>query len=130
MKTLIRIAALSVIGIGMFGCSPSARDQYGDAGKDVGDATKKTGEAIATDAKNTEFAANNTLMTTKVTSALKSATGLNTADINVDTDTKAKTITLNGSVPTDAQKNQAETVARGIAGSELTVVNNLMTSGK
>lgn len=130
MKKLTLMAIAAAIGIGIFGCSPAARDQYNDAGQDVGNATTKTGEAMATDAGNAKAAADNTLMTSKVTSALQSASGLVTKDINVDTDSKAKTITLNGSVPTDTNKNQAETVAKGIAGSELTVVNNLMITGK
>lgn len=130
MRKLTMMAVTAAIGVGIFGCSPAARDQYSDAGKDVSKATTKTGQAIATDAANAKVAADNALMTTKVTSALQSASGLVTKDINVDSDTKTKTITLNGTVPTDGQKNQAETVAKGIGGSEFTVVNNLKIAGQ
>lgn len=113
----------------IIGCSKEARDQYGDAGKDVGDAAQKTGDAVVKDTENTKIAAENTLLTSKVTSALSSASGLVTKDINVDSDTKVGTITLNGSVPEEKQREQAETIAKGIAGTEFKVINNLKIVG-
>lgn len=130
MKQLSLMAVLATIGIMLVGCSPEARDQYSNAGNDVGEATKKTGDAIVTDAENTKIAADNALKTASVKSALQAADGLDTKDINVDSDTKKMTVTLNGSVPSAAQKSQAEAVAKGIAGADFKVVNNLKTSGK
>jgi osmotically-inducible protein OsmY len=122
----VTLGAISLIIASMIiGCSKEARDQYGSAGEDASKAAKKTGEAISTDAENAKVSADNTLESSKVKSALNSAAGLETKGINVDSDTKAKTITLSGSVPDEKQKAQAETVASGIAGSEFKVVNNL-----
>jgi osmotically-inducible protein OsmY len=123
------MALTAVVSLVIIGCSQQARDQYGEAGQDASKAAKQTGQAAVTDAANTKTAADNTLETTKVTGALNSAAGLETKNINVDSDTKAGTITLNGSVPDEKQKEQAETVARGIAGSEFKVMNNLKVPG-
>lgn len=124
-KAIKRLALPVAIGFVISGCSPAARDQYSEAGQDAGDAAKQTGRAAATDAENAKQAADNTLQTSKVMSALNSASGLKAGDINVDTDTRAGTITLNGSVPDRKQRDQAVTVAEGMAGSEFKVVNNL-----
>lgn len=105
-------------GLLISGCSREARDQYAAAGE-------RAGKAIATDAEKSKTAADNALETAKVKSALNSAAGLETKNIDVDSDTKVRTITLNGSVPDGKQKVQAETVAKGIAGGEFRVVNKL-----
>lgn len=152
MKALNITALALAIGFSIVGCSQAARDQYGAAGQDASQATKETGQAIATDAKktgeaateaataagtemknaaaNTKAASDNALETAKVKSALDTAAGLDTKNLDVDTDTVAKTITLKGSVPDDKQKAQAETVAKGIAGAEFKVVNNLTVGAK
>ncbi|HVT12004.1 MAG TPA: BON domain-containing protein [Fimbriimonadaceae bacterium] len=148
MRALAMTAAAVVLGISLFGCSQQARDEYGAAGKEASQATQDTGKAIATDAKktgeaaaktaeaagteikntaaNTKEAGNNALETSKVKSALDTAAGLDTQHIDVDTDTSAKTITLKGSVPDEKQKKQAETVAKGIAGNDFTVIDKLV----
>lgn len=125
MRRLKGIALPLVLGAMIAGCSPEARDQYSGAGQDVGNAAQKTGQAVATDAEKTKAVADNTIEASKIKSALTSASGLETKDINVECDIKAGTITLNGSVPDEKQKTQAETVAKGIGGSEFKVSNNL-----
>lgn len=151
-KMSLAALAVAVMGFSLVGCSQEAREQYSEAGQHASQATKDTGKAISTDAEktgaaaakevqaagtevknaaeNSKAVADNGLETTKVKSALDTASGLDTKDINVDTDTKAKTITISGSVPDDKQKSQAETVAKGIAGTEFKVINNLKVAGK
>ena len=127
----LTLAALSlVVSCMIIGCSKEAQDQYRSAGEDAGSAAKKTGQAMATDADKAKIEADNALEATKVKSALASASGLEARDISVECDTPSKTITLKGTVPDAQQKEQAETVARGIAGSEFTVLSKLEVASK
>ena len=70
------------------------------------------------------------MLTSKVKSALGSAAGLETKGIDVDSDTLLKTITLKGTVSDGKQKAQAETVTKGIAGTEFKVKNEIKIAGK
>jgi hyperosmotically inducible periplasmic protein len=118
------------VAISVVGCSSEARDQYTNAGNDVGNAAADTTEAIVTDAQKTKFAADNALKTSSVKSSMQAAEGLDTSNLNVDSDTENKTITLNGTVPDAAQLKQADQIANGIAGKEFRVVNNLKVAPK
>jgi len=131
------LATMAVVG----GCSREAKEDLGTAGNAAGTAVQKTGEAVATDANKTGQAvkqgaenaaeaagdvaqnAADATMTPKVKNALLSASGLETRDINVETSNK--TVTLKGSVPDAKQKAQAEQIAKGVAGTEFKVVNQL-----
>lgn len=125
MQKLTIILALAVFGIGLGGCSPEARDSYGEAGKDLSEAGKKTGDGLATDAKETKIAMDNGLLTGKVKSALQTAQGLDSTSIDVDSNTKIRVITLNGSVPTEDQRDRAVSLAKGVGGPEYSVLNQL-----
>jgi len=147
---LINFALASVLGAALLGgCTPEARDKYDSAGDSAAAAASKTGDAMATDAKKTGEAAaataenaaeaakdaadnaakatDNAAMTGKVKNALISAADLEAAGINVDT--VDKTIVLKGSVPSEKQKSQAATIAKGIAGTDYKVDNQLTVSG-
>jgi len=141
--TLLSIGAIAALLLA--GCSQEAKSDMAAAGDAASTAASKTGEAVATDASKAGQAVENTAeagaeavkdtaqnaadaaMTPKVKQALLTASGLETKDINVET--KDKTITLVGSVPDAKQKTQAETVAKGVGGTEFKVVNNLTVSG-
>ncbi|AIE87512.1 BON domain-containing protein [Fimbriimonas ginsengisoli] len=147
MRNTILITALAaVMGLGVLsGCTPEAREKYDSAGESAADATKKTGDAVATDAAktgqaveksaeaagqavknaadNTAKAVDNSATTGSVKSALLTAKGLKTNNLNVDT--IGNKIVLRGSVPDEAQKKQAENIALGIAGKQFTVENQL-----
>ena len=117
-------------GLLLVGCSQSAKDEYKGAGEAAGDATSHVSKAVADDTEQAKISADNTLLTSKVKSALGSAAGLETKGIDVDSDTLLKTITLKGTVPDGKQKAQAETVTTGMAGTEFKVVNKLTIVGK
>lgn len=141
--TLLFTGILAALVLG--GCTPEAREKYDQAGDSVGAAAQKTADAASTDAKETgkavekagavaEKAAKDTAenvadatMTPKVKQALLGASGLETKDINVET--ANNTITLKGSVPNAKQKEQAGTIAKGIAGTQYKVDNQLTVSG-
>ena len=142
--TLLSIGAIAALLLA--GCSQQAKEDLSQAGDSASNAAKHTGDAVATDTKKageavseagtaaveaTKDAAANVedaTMTPKVKTALLNAAGLETKDINVETANNM--ITLKGSVPDEKQKKQAETVAKGVAGSEYKVTNDLMIQGK
>jgi osmotically-inducible protein OsmY len=131
--TLAGLAAV-LMGIGVMGCTPQARDDYSEAGQKAQMATEKTGEAISTDAKatgqavkdaaeETKQAADNSMMTGQVRVALSGAHDLKIDDLNVDTvDDK---IVLKGTVHSDAEKDRAGEIARGMAGNDFKIDNQL-----
>ena len=142
--TLLSIGAIAALLLA--GCSQQAKEDLSQAGDSASNAAKHTGDAVATDTKKAGEAVTNTAeagveavkdtaenaadatMTPKVKTALLNAAGLEAKDINVET--ANNTITLKGSVPDAKQKTQAETVTKGIAGTEFKVVNELMVQGK
>lgn len=130
----MRITTYIALGVAMgavvCGCSSEAKDQYQDAGKSLSRATEATGDAIAADAKGAKKSADEALESGKVKTALDSASGLDTSKIQVHTDMGTKKISLDGSVTTGAQKNQANSVAKGIAGTEFKLVDNLVVAAK
>jgi hyperosmotically inducible periplasmic protein len=68
----------------------------------------------------------NALLTGKVKAALAADVGLKTW--NIDVDSAGTTVTLNGMVDTEATRQRAESVARGVDG-VATVKNNLKVKG-
>ena len=81
-------------------------------------AANKTGNAIEGGAK-----------TIDVKAALMANTSVDADDINVDTNEAAKTVTLRGSVTTEAQKTSAEAIAKQNA-TGYTVKNELVIKPK
>lgn len=88
--------------------------------KDAENAADKTAEATAGAGAATGAA----LETADVKTALMADTRVDASNINVDTNKDAKTVTLNGTVPTDAQKTIAGEIATAKAAG-YTVTNNL-----
>jgi osmotically-inducible protein OsmY len=68
----------------------------------------------------------NAMLTGKVKAALAADVGLKTW--NIDVDSAGTTVTLNGMVDSEATKQRAESVARGVNG-VATVKNNLKVKG-
>jgi osmotically-inducible protein OsmY len=127
------IAAL--MALALTGCTPQARQEYGQAGDNLGAAAKKTGDAAATDAKvsgevikdaaaESKKAADNSVMTGQVRAAITAAHDLKIKDLNVDT--VGNKIILKGTVADDRSKKQAEDIATGQAGKDYTVDNQLV----
>ena len=109
-------------------CSNTAKGVEKDAEK-AGDqaaaATDKAGDATANavqDAKTTVGAA---METADVKTALLADTRLKATGINVDTNKDTKTVTLNGTVPSDSDRVLAVEIAKSKA-PDYRVVNNLI----
>lgn len=82
-------------------------DAAKDAGNAASDAAKATGDAVMNGGK----AADAAVETMDVKTALTADTRVDASNINVDSDHVAKTVTLKGRVPTQAQKTLAGEIA-------------------
>jgi len=91
------------------------------AKEDTKNAAEATSEAAASAGASMDAAAE----TADVKMALMADTTIDASDVNVDTNKDTKTVTLNGSVKSEAQRARAEVVAREKAPGH-TVVNNLI----
>ena len=147
LKDSTAIVAGVVLGLGLVGCTEESKSKYDAAGQEISKAAKDTGQALESDAKvagkdikqaadsagvklkvaadKTKEASDNAVESTKVKTALNSASGLQAKDISVTTDNKAKTVTLGGTVPDSKQKAQALSIAKGIVGTEYKLADNL-----
>jgi len=83
-----------------------------------------TAKGVETDAAAAGTAVKGAAETVDVKTALMSDATVDASSINVDTDAKAKRVVLRGSVPTPAQKAEAEKIAKQEAPG-YTVVNQL-----
>lgn len=128
------VAALGAAAL-IAGCTPQAREQYGQAGQNASQAAKDAGQGVATDARaagqaaadaadETKDAAANSMMTGQVRVALTNAHNLHVTDLNVDT--LDKKIILKGVAATQEDKEQAEQLAQATAGGDYTIENQLM----
>ncbi len=102
----------------------------------IATACGKTAEGVKEDSKNAAEATSEAAtkagasvdaaaQTADVKMALMADTTIDASDVNVDTSNDTKTVTLNGSVKSEAQKSRAETLARERAPG-YTIVNNLI----
>ena len=115
MKTVTLLSAIALFTIAT-GCGNTADGVK----KDADNAAEKTEQAA--DAADTKM--EGALQTGEVKTALLADTRVGATDINVDTNEVTKTVTLNGSVKTEAEKQLAGEVATSKA-TGYTVVNNL-----
>ena len=111
-------------------CSNTAKGVEKDADK-MGDkaaaATDRAADATASGAAAAGSGMGAAMETADVKTALLADTRISATGINVDTNNDKKTVTLNGTVPSMAQKGIAEEIAKAKA-PEYTVVNNLTVS--
>jgi osmotically-inducible protein OsmY len=144
MKTKLLIATLGIAAI-VGGCTQQGRDEYSQAAQTSGRAAEQIGKAAKTDADATGKSLdrmaksadkhmsadtatarrklNNVEVTAEVNSSLSAAKGLDASQIKVSTSNGV--ITLTGSVPSDTQREQADDVAKGIAGTKYQVEDQI-----
>jgi osmotically-inducible protein OsmY/predicted small secreted protein len=95
-----------------------------DFGNDAAKAADRTGAAAAEAGEEFAERATAAWETVDVKGALMADASVDATRIDVDTNYETKTVTLNGSVPTETERNMAEVIATGRADG-YTVVNNL-----
>lgn len=104
-------------------------DQAEKAGEKIGEAARDAGQAIKEGAKDVASEIDAKKQTVDVKTALMADKSVDASHIDVDTDADTKTVTLKGSVPSQAQKAKADQIAREKAAG-FRVVNQLTVSGK
>lgn len=104
------------------GTAGSASDKAGDAAEKIGEAAKATGAAAAQAVQD----ATPVVADAGITAAVKTRllADPDVAGLRIDVDTKAKVVTLTGTVRTAAQVAEAEKIAKETSG-VARVVNNL-----
>lgn len=100
-------------------------EKANEVGNTVAEGAKAVGEEIKEGAKEVGSEVGATKQTVDVKAALMVDKSIDASHIDVDSDAGTKTVTLKGTVPTDAQKAAAERVAREKA--EGYKVRNLLT---
>ena len=104
-------------------------DQAGDAADKVGAAAKDAGHAIKEGAEKVASEVEAGKQTVDVKAALMADKSVDASHIDVDTDATTKTVTLKGSVPTQAQKVAADRIAHDKA-EGYRIVNQLTVSSR
>ena len=125
------------------GCSQETQDQISNGqeqAKAAQQVTEKAGEAakaaqdagqkIKAGVDKAQVATESAVESGKVKSALGFASGLDTSNIDVSTDLPSMTIKVTGTVPTDKQLDQANTLVKAIAGDEYKVDSGLTVKAK
>lgn len=111
-RTMAVLAAFSILGACKNTAEGAKKDAEMAADKSA-EAAAKTGDAVA-----------GATETGQVKTAIMADTRVDAGDINVDTDEAKKTVTLRGTVKTDAERVIAGEIAMAKA-TGYTVVNNL-----
>lgn len=101
-----------------------AKDKAREIGNDAAKAVNRVGGAAAEASEELAERASAAWESLDVKGALMAETSVDATRIDVDTDYKTKTVTLNGYVPTETERNMAEVIAKARAES-WTVVNNI-----
>jgi osmotically-inducible protein OsmY len=107
----------------------AAADTLRDLGNDAAKAANRAGEVAAEAGEELAERASAAWETVDVKGALMADASVDATRIDVDTNYETKTVTLNGFVPTETERNMAEVIAKGRADG-YTVVNNLQLKPK
>jgi len=108
-------------------CSNTAKGVEKDtekAGDQAAAAGERAADATASAAQETQATVGAAMETADVKTALLADTRLKASGINVDTNKEARTVTLNGTVPSDSDRVLAVEIAKSKA-PDYRVVNNL-----
>jgi hyperosmotically inducible protein len=126
MKHIKTVGIAAILALAT-ACSNTAKGVERDAenaGDKVEAATDRAADATASTAASASTGVGAAMQTGDVKTALLADSRISANDINVDSNGDLKTITLNGTVPTEAQKKITEEIAKAKA-NEWSVVNNL-----
>jgi len=127
MKTLDNFKLLGmaiILAAGLAACDkqPGPAESAGkmidqsaaDAGKKLGETADKVGDKMSAQGEKTAAAIDDATITTKVKAAILAESGLKTLQISVET--VDGIVTLSGSVDTQANGEQAKTLANAVSG--------------
>lgn len=104
--------AMVILGLGIVGCSPEAKQAADNAGDKVAEGTEKAGNA-----------AENALTTGKIRTAIETASDVKIDGLNVDT--YDKKVVLKGKALDEKSKATAEKIAKTQVGNDYSVANEI-----
>jgi len=122
--TVIAASACDTTRDDVGGAADTAGDRARDAGDATRDAARGAGDAIERGAESVGGTASAATTTASIKSALLADQSIAGMSIDVDTVADTRTVTLTGTVETEAQKMAAERIAREHA-EGYTIVNNI-----
>ena len=119
---LLGMAVLLAAGLAACNKQPGPAETAGkaidqtaaDAGKKIGETAEKMGDKMSAQGEKTAAAIDDATITTKVKAAILAEPGLKTLQIGVET--VDGVVTLSGSVDSQANSEQAKTVANAVSG--------------
>ena len=115
MKTLAVVALPALVLLGV-ACSNTVEGLKQDAKENkVEEKTERAAEAVSSAVKEAGHEIKAQALALEVRAALMADKTVESGDVHVASDDDAKTLTLTGSVPTEAQKDAAGAIARGRA---------------
>lgn len=126
----LTLIVTSVLAVG--GCSEGSQRKYDAAGSHVVDAAKETGHAISEDVSKAGnkvsdevdiTSRTNDELSDKIQDALLKSRQINSKDLSVST--SGQRVTLRGEVGSEVENQQAEQIARKVAGNAYSVDDQL-----
>lgn len=119
---LLTLSLSTVAVLGAVACSPRDREEVSSAARNTATEARQTTAAAANKA---ERVIDDSVITTKVKTALLADSTVKGLNINVDT--VGGTVTLSGTAKSQAERSQAEALAASVEGVR-TVVNRINVS--
>lgn len=119
---LLTLSLSTVAILGAVACSPRDREEVSNAARNTATEARQTTAAAANKA---ERVIDDSVITTKVKTALLADSTVKGLNINVDT--VGGTVTLSGTAKSQAERSQAEALAASVEGVR-TVVNRINVS--
>jgi hyperosmotically inducible protein len=110
--TVMAAAACDTTRDDMGGAAESAAEQGREAGEATSDAARDAGAAVERGVESAGETTAAATTTATIKSALLADQSIEGTDIDVDTNGETRTVTLTGTVATQAQKTAAERIAR------------------
>jgi osmotically-inducible protein OsmY len=92
--------------------TPETENEMREAGREAGAAADRAGDAVEDTAQDAASMTDAAQQTAQIKTAFIADDQIDALDIDVDTSAETKTVTLKGHVPTEAQKDAAERIAR------------------
>lgn len=130
-KAWLGTLAVATLALVTYACENTgkAKEETREAAGAVADTAEKAADKVGDAAGEAGDAIHGAKQTFDVKAALMADTSIDASHIDVDTNGDTRTVTLKGTVPTAAQKAEAERIARDKA-EGYTVVNQLTVAVK
>jgi osmotically-inducible protein OsmY len=122
------ILGIGVLAILIVGCGQSAQQdsqaaatETQKAGQAMKQDTQEAGKVLNADANKAKRVTDDDLESAKINGAFAAAAGLHPSNLRVQTDMSNKTVTVSGTVPSAAERDQERKIVAGIVGKDFKI---------